>query len=216
VDPTVTAAFIGGGAAIISGGWTALVAITTNRNARWTNQAALDAAAESNARTLDAARDERIWEKRAEVYLDAMRLVRHREDVRENTARTLRYDDETEESIKEDLASFKLPDWRDVELRLLAYASLQVIDAIEVSGTAHQLMEKAYQDWTWAKDWMRQGGPGAPTAEQIAQAAEAIKTALKEADIKDALLMAAIRADLHFRPSQSNVQAGDDEGAGDG
>lgn len=77
----------------------ALVAITTTRSARSTNQATIDAA-ENTARALDAAREERIWEKRAEVYLDAMRLVRHRQEARENTTRTLRYDDETEERIR--------------------------------------------------------------------------------------------------------------------
>ena len=60
MDPTITAALIGGGAAIISGGWTALVAITTTRSARKTNQATIDAAAENTKRALDAAHQERI------------------------------------------------------------------------------------------------------------------------------------------------------------
>jgi hypothetical protein len=52
MDPTTTAAWIGGGAAIISGGWTALVAITTTRSARRTNEPTLRAAAENTKRTL--------------------------------------------------------------------------------------------------------------------------------------------------------------------
>lgn len=152
MDTTVTAAWIGAGAAIVSGGWTALVAITTTRNARRTNQAAIHAAAENTARALDAARTERIWDKRAEVYLDAMRFVRHRQEARENATRTFRYDDAAEERIRESLASFKLPDSWDVELRLLAYGSRQVIDAVEVSGDAHQRVEQAYQDRIIATD----------------------------------------------------------------
>ena len=71
MDPTIAAACIGGGAAILSGGWTALVAITTTRSARRTNQATIDAAAENTKRALDAAREERLWDRRAEAYADA-------------------------------------------------------------------------------------------------------------------------------------------------
>jgi hypothetical protein len=67
MDPTITAAWIGGGAAIVSGDWTALVAITSTRSARWTNQAPLDAPAENTACALDAAREDRI-SRRDQVF----------------------------------------------------------------------------------------------------------------------------------------------------
>jgi hypothetical protein len=215
MDPVITAALIGGGAAIISGGWTALVAVTTTRNARRTNQATIDAAAENTARALDAAREERIWEKRAEAYLDAMRFVRHRQEARENATRTIRYDDATEERIRESLANFRLPESRDVELRLLAYASQQVIDAVEASGQAHQQIERAYQDWTEATGRAKSGGLSASDAAQAIEARTAVRQALKEADSKDEALLVAIREDLHSRPSQSKaLPPGGSEGEG--
>jgi len=196
------AAWIGGGAAIVSGGWTALVAITTTRTARRTNQATIDAAAENTKRALDAARDERIWEKRAEAYLDAMRFVRHRRDVYDDITRLFRYDEATEERIKKWLDSFQLPDIRGIEIRLLAYASQPVIDAMNASGAAHEHMTRAHQDWTTAMNQATKGVPGAPTDAQVAEARAAIEPAAKEATAKEEALLDAIRADLHSRPGQ--------------
>jgi len=84
MDPTITAAIIGEGALVVSGGSTALVAIMTSRNAAKTNQATIDAAAANTARALDAAREDRIWDKRAETYVDGMRHLKHQQAIRED------------------------------------------------------------------------------------------------------------------------------------
>lgn len=57
MDPTVTAALIGVGAAIIGVGGTVAVAITSARNTRLTNQATIDAAHADAKLTLGAARE---------------------------------------------------------------------------------------------------------------------------------------------------------------
>ena len=57
MDPTVTAALIGGGAALVGVGGAVAVAITSARNARLTNQATIDAAHADTKLTLEAVRE---------------------------------------------------------------------------------------------------------------------------------------------------------------
>lgn len=217
MDPTVTAALIGGGAVIVSGGWTALVAITTNRNTRRTNQATLKAAAENTAHALDAAREERIWDKRAEAYVDALYVVRHRQERRSDAARTIRFDQATEDSRQEWLASWKLPDEVGMEMRLLAYASEQVLAAARAAGAANDKAENAYLDWKSLTDAARQSPPDSPVHDQVIAARKAIQPAVDEATRADEALLDAIRADLHSRPSKAMVlPTSDDGGEGNG
>jgi hypothetical protein len=135
---------IGGGAAIVSGGWTALVAITTTRSARRTNQATLDAAAENTKRALDAARDERIWEKRAEAYIDALYVVRNRQERRNDATRTIRFDQDNEARRQEWLASLTVPDVVSMETRLIAYGLQPVLEAARAAGQANAEAEAAF------------------------------------------------------------------------
>ncbi len=203
MDPTITAALISGGALIVSGFWTAVVAVTTNRNARRTNQATLDAAAENTARALDAAREERLWDKRAEAYVDALYVVRHRQERRSDAMRTIRFDQATEAAHQEWLASFKLPDEPGVEMRLLAYASELVLVAARTAGAANAKAEQAYLHWKSLTEEARQNAPDAPAADQAIAAQRAIQPTVDEAIAADEALLAAIRADLHSRPSQA-------------
>jgi uncharacterized protein YjbI with pentapeptide repeats len=57
MDPTVTAALIGAGAALIGVGGTVIVAVTSARNSRRTNQATIDAARADALLTLETARE---------------------------------------------------------------------------------------------------------------------------------------------------------------
>ena len=204
---------MGGGAAILGGGWTALVAITAMRHARQTNQATINAAAQNAARALDAARAERIWEKRAEAYVDALYVVRHRQERRSDAARTFRFDQATEEGRQEWLASWKLPDEVGVEMRLLACASEQVLAASRAAEAANGSAETAYLDWGTLSDLARQSLPDSPVHDEAIAARKAIRSAVDEATKADEALLDAIRADLHSRPSQgTSLPPGDAEG----
>jgi hypothetical protein len=204
VDPTITAACIGGAAAIVSGGWTALVAVMTSRNARQTNQATLNAAAENTARALDAARDDRLWDKRAEAYVDALYVIRHRQERRKDAIRAMRFqvDQETENHREEWLASINPPDEVGMEMRLLAYATEPVLDAARATGEASVNVENAYQAWALLRDQRQSGGPGALSGGNLSEANQAVQAALAKSDAADEALLSAIRADLLLRPSQ--------------
>jgi hypothetical protein len=205
MDATIAAALIGGGALIVSGGWTALVAITSTRSARRTNQATLNAAADNTARALDAAREDRIWDKRADAYTDVLYVVRNRQERRNDATRTIRLDQETEDRRKEWLASLKLPDEVSVEMRLLAYASDPVLAAARIVGKANADVENAYLDWVSLSGEARSAGPDAPSGERVIEAHQALQAAVAKSDGADDALLDAIRADLHSRPSQVAV-----------
>ena len=213
MDPTITASLIGGGAVILSGGWTALVAVTTTRNARRTNQATLNTAAENTAHALDAAREERIWDKRAEAYVDALYVVRHRQERRSDAARTINFQLATEKNRQEWLASWKLPDETAMEMRLLAYASEPVLAASRATEVANRSAETAYLDWGTLSDLARQSPPDSPVHDESIAARKAMQSAVDEATKADEALLYAIRADLHSRPSQGTaLPSGDGEG----
>ena len=205
MDATITAAWIGGGAVILSGGWTALVAVTSARNARRTNQATLDAAAKNTARALDAAREDRIWDKRADAYVEALYLTRNRQERRGDMTRTIRLDQASEESRQQWLANFKLPDEVGMEMRLLAYASEPVLAAARATGAANAEAENAYLYWKALIEEAQRSAPDAPIRAQAGGAQKAMQTAVDASIKADEGLLDAIRADLHSRPSQVTV-----------
>lgn len=212
MDATITAALIGGGALIVSGGWTALVAITSTRSAQRTNQATLNAAADNTARALDAAREDRIWDKRADAYVEALYVIRHRQERRDDMTRTIRFDKATEDRRQEWLASFKLPDEVGMEMRLLAYASEPVLTATRATGEANAKAENAYLYWKGLIEEAQQCAPDAPIRDQAAAAQKAMQPAVDEATRADEALLDTIRADLHSRPSQARAVSSDESG----
>ena len=206
--PIIVAAIISGGALIISGGWTALVAITTSRQARRTNQQTIDAAVANTVRALDAVREDRIWDKRADTYVDALRVLHRTPAEREEMTQSGRFEEDAARRIGTWLASIRTPEWRDVEMRLRAYASPPVLDALRASERANSGVEHAFQNWRWMSD-NADGDPDGPTASDVIAALHAVKPAIQDANRKDEALLEAIRADLHLRPSQSIALPGD-------
>lgn len=73
-----------------------------------------------------------------------------------------RYDEATEKRIEESLASRRLPDRQDVVVRLLAYASEPVLDALRASGLANDRVEIAHADWKRLGEESKMAPPGAP------------------------------------------------------
>jgi hypothetical protein len=104
MDPAVMAATIGVGGTVIVG------------------VAGYSAAVWGTRKTLQA-RDTRMWDKRAEVYVDALAAVHYRQTARERAMRTWRMDNEDDRHEAAYLAAYTAPDWHQLEARLLAFAS---------------------------------------------------------------------------------------------
>jgi hypothetical protein len=203
MDPLVEAAWIGaitGGVGIVS---TATVAITAARTTRRITDRANKAGTANIVLALDAARASRLWEKRADAYVDALRLLHRRQALREEAVRTVRFDRQGEERIRQWLNSFKMPDdWQGIEMRMLAYASPPVFAAVRESAQANDAIDAARQKWEEAREKVSAAATADRAASDVRVAFDAIKSAIQHADSKDEKLLAAIRADLHDRPSQ--------------
>ena len=79
---------------------------------------------------LDAARDDRLWDKRADAYVDAIKELRRGQLIRKDRTRILRYDEATEKRIADWLATYRMPDdWPEIEAHLYCFASQPVFDA---------------------------------------------------------------------------------------
>src|SRR6266852_6489253 len=119
MDPTVMAAAIGVGGTVIVG------------------VAGYSAAVWATRKTLQAARDTRMWDKRAEVYVDTLAAVHHRQTKRERDMRTWPLGAEDDRLEVAYLATYTPPDWHQLEARMLAFASHRVTAATQASSTMH-------------------------------------------------------------------------------
>ena len=87
-------------AAAIGVGGTVIVGVAGYSAAIWTTR-----------RTIQQARDTRMWDKRAEVYVDALAAVHWRQAIRERDMRNCRLSDEEDQPLKRlILGSYKMPD----------------------------------------------------------------------------------------------------------
>lgn len=207
MDPTVEAAWIAasvGGLGIVS---TAVVAIAGVRAAGRVADKTIRGGITSTSLFLDAARADRVWEAQATAYADAVKLLRHRLLTRSEMTRPIRYDAQTEQQIEEWLASIKLPEWPDTEARLHTFATQVVLDAMKSANQADGEAVSAFEHYKYmagqATRASQAGGFPGPAGDEVIIARNNAMAAAKTASEKDNALIAAIRADLHQRPSRS-------------
>jgi hypothetical protein len=118
MSPVIEAAWIAtvtGCVGIIS---TAVVALSGHRTTVKTSK-----------RGLDAAHRERMWDRQADAYVNAIAGIRHQQKIRESRMSTIRFDPPAP-------APASPVDWAELEPRLLAYASPSVIAALKAASDA--------------------------------------------------------------------------------
>lgn len=184
MNATIAAAMIAGGAAIVSGGWTALVAITTSRHA-----------AASTARMLDAARKDRIWDKQASTYTDTITAVQWRQARRNRELLRIKQHGEL-------LPTEEPPvDWTELQGRLFAFASPEVLIALRAAGHGgvhaeafglelDRLIRKVEPRVDF---WVRE----IDTTDEIERVISSAEQAVQDANDRDDTLIDVIRKDLH-------------------
>src|SRR5215472_12448365 len=152
MNPTIAAA-------LISGGWAAVVAAlgyvynraTANATIRATNANALAA--------LDAAHAAQLWEKKAEAYVDAIAALTRRQAARQ---RLMVYDDATEEKLRKALDAPQDWDWARASARLAAYAAQPVLDAMQATVAADSEISNRLEDWKALFDRAGMAGAAGP------------------------------------------------------
>jgi len=151
-------------------------------------------------RSLASARERRLWDHRAKVYVDAIAAVHYRQNRRNYRMRANRLDDQTKKHEEAFLAEYKQPDFFELEARLIAFASPEVVTAMQKSSTAHLDAMDAFASEQIAV--LAQKASGEPVGDdQISRLLQSTMStgAREEADKADDTVIELIRKDLHGR-----------------
>jgi hypothetical protein len=128
MDPTVMAAAIGIGGTVIVG------------------VAGFSTAAWSTSKTIKAAREHRLWDQRAAVYVDTIAAMYLRQTRRKYDAQ-LHRDDQSRRYYEAWIAAYVAPDWHLLDARMLAFGTEPVFTALQVGSTAHEHATAALRKW---------------------------------------------------------------------
>lgn len=178
--------------ALISGGWaTAIAAIGF-----FFNRVSLRAANRNALNALDADHAARLWEKRAEIYVDTLKALADRRDIRrvETDGMYGLYQDP--EEVQQEIGDIRTPDWRELESRTVAYASAEVLGALKKAN------EKEAEFRTLLED-RKDPPPGTPDNPFPMPSREQVRDAAIQANNADLRLWDTIQADLHRKPSEA-------------
>jgi hypothetical protein len=172
-------------AALISGGWaTAIAGIGF-----WYNRASLRSVNRNALNTLDADHAARLWEKRAEVYIDMIRAVEARRVVRSADINLMSGVAPREEKVQEWEAEISESFWRTLESRLMAFASPEVLEALREDNKVNRRFF----------DLLKEAKNIPP--ESVSNREEFIYADI-DATFVDDRLVALVQTDLHRKPSE--------------
>lgn len=202
VDPTIAAAWITGGVGALGIVGTVVTSVVGSRNTKRATEATIAASAAATAATLAAAREERLWEKRAAAYEETiaelrLRMLKRGQHLTQN-------DQDWEQKLRDFFFRYEPGDLQ-VAARLTAYASDKVLEAHKAALEAHiaavfrvQLWRKATDDNARAAD---SGGPSIADRHQ-----QALK-AIRETDAREERLIEVIRDELRSKPEAVTLPA---------
>jgi hypothetical protein len=128
VNPSIEPAVIGAGAATA----VALVSFVTNRA---TTRQTIEAGTANTVRALDAARDDRLWEKQTALYEEIITLMlylslRHRNEMRSGGSTA------EKQMMKTFFSGYKRPQTFELQGRIHTYASDVVVAAYDAAKSA--------------------------------------------------------------------------------
>jgi hypothetical protein len=194
MSAVIEAAWIGLGG-VVAGGLAGVAgAVVVARMTARTTLAAITTGTANVREQIAADRNNRIWERRAAAYVDAIAGIRHRQKVRGCQIVGTRVGTEPERP--------KVPaDWVDVEARLIAYSSQGILAALRAASDGGRRFEDQIALWQAdtdkahaAQDLARQGV--VPPAWAPSTTPGDLEVAQKEADQLDDALIDQIRVEL--------------------
>lgn len=150
--------------------------------------------------TIEADRRVRVWEKRAEVYTDAVAGMLQLVEVRRSQLEHMTTETEPEHPPAPG-------DWHVVEARLIAYASDNVLEALAKAKIQGSRFDAAFRMWLAVYAQPHAATPTPPdedplTAQRIGDPMKVAKEALPEATILSNNLMNIIRDELYAGPGR--------------
>jgi hypothetical protein len=199
VDPTIAAACIAGGVGALGVIATVVTAWIGSRNTRRATEQAIAAGAANTRATLAAAREDRLWDKRAAVYEETLAAVAYRQS---GLTAALRDGDASEEELEKALQSYGSFEWAATQGRLNAYASDAVRGASLASVVGHGTARQRFSEMRGLRNQIQSGHlpRGVSLDEEVAKALQSFDGALKAASLADKTLIDAIRDELRSKP----------------
>jgi hypothetical protein len=207
MDPTIAAAWITGGVGGLGIAGTVATAIVGSRSTRKATETTVAAGAATTAATLAAAREDRLWERRAAAYEEFLTGLLIRQAKRRYGLREDALDVDQLETIHDDSDPLGPP---EAQGRLTAYASDAVLEAFRFAGQAHIQVVVQYQQHRWTavagKKQAQTNGMVDGFKETIA-ARRAVDLPAKAAEAADEALIKLIRNELRRKPEAAVVPA---------
>jgi hypothetical protein len=209
VDPTITAAWIGagvgGGVGLLGIVGTVVTSVVSSSNTRKATERTVEEGAATNRATLAAAREDRLWEKRAAAYEETLTGLLHRQAQRHFDLRKYRVDDETEQKLKQFYENYELPGVFETQGRLVAYASDAVMDAFNASRGAHAKVRVQYGRRVALRETSRLAQASGdlkvmPNRQELNEVNRQLDDVLSAADAADEALIKVIRDELRSKP----------------
>jgi hypothetical protein len=196
VDSTIVVGVVG----VVA---TAVTAWIGSWNTRRATERTVEAGADATRATLISAREDRLWERRAAAYEEALTGLLHRQAKRHFDTRQFRTSDE--QQMKEFYESYQLPGVFETESRITAYASDAVMKAHKATRGAHSAVVVAYSHRASLQESRRLAAQtgrmeGAVSEEIMTDAERKLDAALQAADAADQALIEIIRTELRSRP----------------
>ena len=192
MEPTIASAWIVAGSAVlgaVAGVGGAVVGATFSRRATH----------DSTEQTIEADKASRVWEKKSEAYTDALAGILHRMKVREWQRQGMMTETEPEQPSAP-------VDWPLVEVRLFAYATDKVLNALQQADDANSEWDTVFREWVTDAQTQADASPPPGIGLQAAQAdnpPEAVEKAFPNASNMDHTLMIAIRNELKPGPGSA-------------
>jgi hypothetical protein len=216
VDPTIAAAWIGagvgGGVGLLGIAGTVVTSVVSSNNTRKATERTVEAGAKANRATLAAAREERLWDKRAAAYEENLTGLLYRQAKRQHDLREFQWDEHSEQRLKKFFDSYDPPGWFEAQGRLVAYAADDVLDASEAARRAHGEVQERYAHQVALQETIKLAQAsgrlvGMPNRQTMNDAREKTKEALQDAEAADYVLIKAIREALRSKPEAVMVPA---------
>ena len=207
VSPIIEAAWIAAASAgtvgVVGIAGAVVTSIVSPRNTAKATTQTVEAGVASTAATLAAAREDRLWDKRAAAYEETIAGLLYRQENASTTCACTGWTRSPSGRLKDFFASYEPPGWFEAQARLVAYASDEVRHASDATQQADREVSERYRQWATLGDDNRRavesGNPGA---------AQRWETTMKEYSVLGPRSGSrGLRRSAYTAPSATNCEA---------
>jgi hypothetical protein len=205
VEAAEIAGIVAGSVGVLGIAGAVMTAVVSYRATKKATSRTIAAGIKATRATLSAAREDRLWEKRCAAYEETLTELLYRQAKRRHDLRGYRWDENSEQQLKEFFDSYSPSGPFEAQGRMVAYASDAVLGAFQAASQAHGEIRARYQRYSVMADdnklATQSGQIGiAHGGEETIAARRAVDVAVEDAEAKDDELIKLIRDELRKAP----------------